>query len=352
MVATNSLIRLAGVLCLAGLTTAGPVARVRIIPKQVSASTTAGAAASTGFPVNSANSTASSGFPKPSTNSTSSKPTTTSYSFVSTETDNAGHVRDCTALSTIKGDGGKALATVCDGPGIIESTNTVLLNSWTSGLSTILSASAPSDGSCIVATSRDGSGNQYCTCGGGGSASASMQSTKLAYSRGTLTTACNTVPTGYVEVPEINEANGAKEFWAKPPSDAVAGNCTTGEKIDSRCWEALDLEEYVDWWWGAFQHNCDDSAFAECFYIAMTPYAPYDCSTLHPNGHCVGTAPKWSDFSGKWNDVRNFYVTVSKLWPSVPNAVLIQIISIPSGTSMLSSVLITRQFRTLEALRA
>lgn len=68
------------------------------------------------------------------------------------------------------------------------------------------------------------------------------------------------------------------------------------------------MDEYVSWWWTAFKDNCDGKAFAECFYIAMTPYAPADCSIF--GGKC--NAPDWDDFKGKWNDVRNAYVAVSQ----------------------------------------
>jgi hypothetical protein len=128
----------------------------------------------------------------------------------------------------------------------------------------------------------------------------------------TLTTACDTgagsLPTDYVEVPAINEANGGKDLWALPPSDDVGGNCANGEVLDPRCWDALDMDDYVKWWWGAFQHDCDGkTGFAQCFYIASTSLSPADCSNFGtPCGY-----PSWGSFKGTWNDVRNFYVAVS-----------------------------------------
>jgi hypothetical protein len=140
-----------------------------------------------------------------------------------------------------------------------------------------------------------------------------MVSTVLAYSRGNLTTACSTsgfsLPTDYVEVPEITET--AKELWAQPPADDVAGNCTTGEVLDMRCWEAMDMDEYVKWWWGAFNGTCEGKAFAQCFYIAMTPFSNVDCSIFDLNSPCAGSVPEYNYFQDKWNGVRNYYVAVS-----------------------------------------
>jgi hypothetical protein len=135
----------------------------------------------------------------------------------------------------------------------------------------------------------------------------------MGYSSRTLSAYCNTgsssLPTGYVEVPDISVGSAMKYVWAMPPSGTIDKNCTTGEPLDPGCWNALNLDSYVTWWWENFQHTCDGDAFAKCFFRAMTPYTGADYSILNTNSPCQ--APQWTDFKDTWNGVESFSVAVS-----------------------------------------
>ena len=186
---------------------------------------------------------------------------TAAPTFLSTDTDNAGHVYGCTSLSSRLHTSGASVSTEawCVGGGPYLSTVTAAASSWASKISAIQPISAPASG-CATGTKQDGSGEVYCTCAGGADPSASPPSsvgTILGFSSGTLTTACATagaLPTGYVEVPPINYESGKKDFWALPP-EASVGKCTSGEVLDPQCWESLNLDLYVKWWWPAFKNK-------------------------------------------------------------------------------------------------
>ena len=243
-------------------------------------------------------------------------------SIIATETNLAGAINGCTSVSLlVYTDASSTVSTdtLCIGSRFPISTDSAMASSQAALASSLEPVSVPASG-CAIGTKHDGSNQGYCTCAGSGTASASSVSTILGYSKGTLTTACDTgtgsLPTGYVEVPEISAANGAKWLWADPPSFDVAGNCTSGDTLDPRCWEALWMDDYVKWWWGAFNHTCSQNmTFAGCFYQSMTPYSTSDCSILPVQNPSPCTKPDWKDFRGKWNDVRNLYVAVSSFCP-------------------------------------
>lgn len=247
----------------------------------------------------------------------SSSGTTPAPKIVYTETNNAGAVNGCTSTSLIPYTDSNNVAstdTICVGGRFPISTNANAASSYAALVSSLVPVSVPDSG-CAIGTKHDGSNEGYCTCAGSGKASASSVSTILAYSSGNLTTVCNTgavsVPTNYVEVPEIKtEPSDAQHpIWADAPSDAVAGNCTQADILDARCWEALQMDAYVKWWWGAFNGSCEGTQFAQCFYKLMTPYSPSDCSILAVDAPCK--QPAWIDFKDQWNGVRNAYVAVS-----------------------------------------
>jgi hypothetical protein len=230
MVATNSLIRAVALLCLMGFTNAGPAMP---LPRQTTA-------------------------PSATTTTTSSNSTPSGPSIIATETNLAGAINGCTSVSLIVqiGPGPSSSVstdTICIGSRYPISTNAAVGNAFAAGVSASRPVSVPASG-CAIGTKNDGSNQGYCTCAGSGSASASNVSTILGYYRRNLTTACDTgagsLPTNYVEVPEITDQpnGGTHPTWANPPSDSVAGNCTTAETLDIRCWVALDMDEYVKWW--------------------------------------------------------------------------------------------------------
>jgi hypothetical protein len=171
-------------------------------------------------------------------------------------TNMAGIVQVCTKFKT-QTINGKSTE-ICIGAGGGISTVTSIYTSWQSEASALAPITAPSSG-CANFTSADGADQRmYCTCAGSGGKSASQVNTILGFSSGTMTTACNTgagsLPTGYVEVPDILQSNAIHgEAWATPPAAAVSGNCTNANTLDPRCWDALDMDEYVKWWWGAFK---------------------------------------------------------------------------------------------------
>lgn len=220
-------------------------------------------------------------------------------------TDRGGVVDGCTSVATNVEYSQTEVD--CIGTEVIISTVAAMASAFASQRSKASAAkitSAPNTG-CAIGTHWDDTGDQYCTCAGVGTMSASSVSTLIGYSRGTVTTACSALPTGYVHVPPIRGPSLANwGLWATPSSHS----CSSAEVLRPECWGLLYMDEYVSWWWTAFKDNCDGKAFAECFYIAMTPYAPADCSIF--GGKC--NAPDWDDFKGKWNDVRNAYVAVSQ----------------------------------------
>ena len=251
------------------------------------------------------------------TSAASASGTTAGPKIVFTETNNAGAINGCTSTSLVPYTDSNNVAstdTVCVGSRFPISTNSKIASSEAAIVSSLVPVAVPDQG-CAIGTKHDGSNQGYCTCAGSGSASASSVSTILAYSSGNLTTVCNTgagsVPTNYVEVPEIKteDITAQHPIWANSPTDAVAGNCTSADILDARCWEALNMDDYVKWWWGAFNSTCEGTQFAECFYKVMTPYSPSDCSILAVDGPC--RQPAWADFKNNWNGVRNAYVAVS-----------------------------------------
>ena len=270
MVATKSLIPpfAVALLVLSGLTSAvptksQPLPRRTLAVRQATGSA-AGVAASTGFPgpySNSSSSTgsagvaASSGFPRSkSSSSTDSSSITGTPKIIATETNMAGAINGCTSVSLlVYTDASKTVSTdtICIGSRFPISTDSALASADAARDSSLMPISAPASG-CAIGTKHDGSNQGYCTCAGSGTTSASSVSTILGYYRGNLTTACNTgkgsLPTGYVEVPEISLDSLNIGIWATPPDSAVAGNCTTAETLDPRCWEALWMDDYVKWW--------------------------------------------------------------------------------------------------------
>ena len=141
----------------------------------------------------------------------------------------------------------------------------------------------------------------YCTCGNGemgGIALGVSGTTSTTYCEGTQTA----MPTGYTQVPY---GPGSPD-WATPVS---TGPCATPTVLNGDCWEDLDLPSYIDWWYETNNHTCaPNEGWADCWYGAMTPYAPSSCSTLTGDGD-VCKQPAWSDFDKEWNGARNFYVT-------------------------------------------
>ena len=139
-----------------------------------------------------------------------------------------------------------------------------------------------------------------------------MAGLNLAVSGTTSTTYCATggpLPTGYAQVPY---GPGAPK-WASDLDPAPP--CSNPESPDSSCWAALELDQYVDWWWAANNNTCVNDlklGFADCYYaLAAKGYSPSTCGQINAVSGCK--QPVWSDFQHLWNAQRAFYVAYN-IW--------------------------------------
>lgn len=244
-------------------------------------------------------------------------PTSSGYAVIETLVD--GVVIGCTSSTLLKVTGATSVitSTLCQGTPTPITTFQDEWSSWQSLVSAVAPVTAPVNG-CKIVTPVQGAGStQYCTCGGGHTASASSVPTAIALSSTSLTTVCSTpnaIPTGYIEVPQIALAEfqpgGLDLLWTDPPISP----CTDMGKPDPLCWDLLDMDEFVQWWWGEYESICEGypayHGFGDCFVNLMTADSPMNCSALHSDSQC--TQPSSGEY-GKypWNSMRIFYASLS-----------------------------------------
>lgn len=250
--------------------------------------------------------------------SASHKATPSSTGFAVIETEIDGVIIGCTASTLLKVTGatGVITSTLCQGTPTPITTYQDEWNSWESLVSALVPITAPADG-CEIVTPVQGFGTQYCTCGGGDTTSASSVPTAIALSSTKLTTVCSTpnaIPTAWIEVPQIAlpefQPGGLDLLWTEPPSS----NCTNLNEPDPLCWDALDMDGFIQWWWGEYKSICNSypayRGVGDCFVNIMTDIGPMNCSALHSDPTCK--SPESGKFGAyPWNNVRIFYATWS-----------------------------------------
>ncbi|KAG8532578.1 uncharacterized protein KY384_002455 [Bacidia gigantensis] len=141
---------------------------------------------------------------------------------------------------------------------------------------------------------------KWCQCGG------VIAGINLATSSTSTTSYCATgggVPLGFTQIAADGSGNPVA---TGAPQGTGSGQCDDGSTVDEKCFNDLDLPDYLTKWWSDNQGKCAGLTFANCFYKVQTKYSPSNCSQINIESNC--DQPKWDDFKGTGNAAQNFYV--------------------------------------------